>query len=182
MRFVLLLLAAAALAACAPSTAAVPAPAPAAAAGEEPCPRRPVRDRGTVALSAEALRRAMADVPGADTAAFAFAMLADRGSYVVVEVSRTAPGAPERHQCFDDVMVVLDGAGTLREGGTLAGARPNPALGPGEEIGGTLTRYSVHPLRPGSVVLVPARTPHQVWVEPGGSIRYLIVKSPPPAR
>ena len=177
-----LVLAAAGLAACAPS-AGIPAPAPAtAAAGEEACPRRPVRDRGTVALSAEALRGAMANVPGADTAAFAFAMLADRGSYLVVEVTRTAPGAPERHRCFDDVMVVLEGAGTLRDGGTLTGARPNPALGPGEEIGGTLARYSVHPLRPGSVMVVPARTPHQVWVEPGGSIRYLIVKAPPPAR
>lgn len=67
------------------------------------------------------------------------------------------PGRPAVHPAEAEYAIVLEGAGTLVSGGTLADAAPrNPSLVEGSRIEGGTTRT----LGPGDVILVPAGVPH----------------------
>jgi len=67
------------------------------------------------------------------------------------------PGRPAVHPAEAEYAIVLEGAGTLVSGGTLADpATRNPGLVEGSRIEGGTTRT----LGPGDVILVPAGVPH----------------------
>ncbi|MET0308522.1 MAG: cupin domain-containing protein [Sphingomonas sp.] len=67
------------------------------------------------------------------------------------------PGRPAVHPAEAEYAIVLEGAGTLVSGGTLADpATRNPSLVEGSRIEGGTTRT----LGPGDVILVPAGVPH----------------------
>ena len=67
------------------------------------------------------------------------------------------PGRPAVHPAEAEYAIVLEGAGTLVSGGTLADpATRNPGLIEGSRIEGGTTRT----LGPGDVILVPAGVPH----------------------
>lgn len=104
--------------------------------------------------------------------------LGDRGSYSYIAVRRDQTGEVEIHAGLDDVIVVQEGVGTLLSGGRVAGDRET---GPGERRGGQLTGGTTRTMAPGDLAIVPAGVPHQLRVEPGGSITYLVVKVAPPA-
>jgi mannose-6-phosphate isomerase-like protein (cupin superfamily) len=122
--------------------------------------------------SATALRDAVA---GAATAPSRTATRAgtDRGRYSYIVVRRDQPGEVEIHELLDDVFVVQEGAATLRYGGTASGSR---VTAPGERRGGQISGGTTQRITVGDLVIVPAGVPHQVEVEPGSSITYLVVK------
>jgi uncharacterized RmlC-like cupin family protein len=76
---------------------------------------------------------------------------------------------------------MLEGAGTLVTGGTIAGIKPPPAgrsAGPrGERIEGGVTRR----VTKGDMIVIPGRTPHW-WQSLESDIKYLIIRSDPDNR
>jgi mannose-6-phosphate isomerase-like protein (cupin superfamily) len=117
----------------------------------------------------EAVRTASAAAPAAVLAT----TLEQRNDHASIMVRRTESSAPELHEAFDDVYIVHDGAAVLVYGGTYQSAQ---TIEPGELRGGTITGGGRQALAPGDVVVVPAAVPHQVVIEPGGSIIYHVVK------
>jgi len=79
-----------------------------------------------------------------------------------------------------EVYYMLEGAGTLVTGGTLADQRREPATSTnvrGSRIDGGVSRR----VTPGDVVIIPGRTPHW-WSDLEGDIKYLIVRPDPSGR
>ncbi len=85
---------------------------------------------------------------------------------------RTGPGQVEVHEKETDIFYIVDGAATFVTGGKMIGGkltRPNQFLGTDIE-GGT-----VHQLKKGDFISIPAGTPH--WFkEVPQSINYYMVK------
>jgi mannose-6-phosphate isomerase-like protein (cupin superfamily) len=130
--------------------------------------------RGAQHLSATQLRDTVAGAARAQTG-MAGALLADRGSYTVLVLRRDQTGEVEIHDAWDDVFVVQEGMGTLLLGGTVTGDR---VTAPGERRGGRISGGGSQTLVAGDVMVIPAKTPHQVQVPAGGSITYLVIKTP----
>lgn len=93
--------------------------------------------------------------------------------YYTMLVYREKDGQVELHQQFADVMMIVDGSGTLITGGSGQNMKPTA---PGEVRGTTILNGSTMTLEKGDFVRIPANTPHQVLVHPGRSITYLVVK------
>lgn len=97
-------------------------------------------------------------------------------SYQAIE--RTADGAIEVHDGWNDIFMVQDGRATLVTGGVVTGAQDQ---GQGEHRGGTRTGdVRRQAIGPGDVIFIPAGLPHQMVLgEAGGRIRYLAIKTRP---
>ena len=128
-------------------------------------------------ITATAIRDSLAGA-GATAGGMAAKPLGHRGSYSYLAIRRDQTGEVEVHAAWDDVIVVQEGVGTLISGGRVAGDRET---GPGERRGGQVTGGTARTLSAGDFVIVPAGVPHQVRVQPGGSITYLVVKISRPA-
>jgi hypothetical protein len=79
-----------------------------------------------------------------------------------------------------EVYYMLEGAGTLITGGTLADQRREPPTTTtvrGSRIDGGVSRR----VTPGDVIIIPGRTPHW-WSDLDGDIKYLIVRPDPSGR
>lgn len=124
-------------------------------------------------LSAAALRQAVAGTPGEQPRATYGSLVVDAGAYTVIQLRRTSDGEAEVHEEWDDVMMVQEGAATLLSGGQVSGGRQTA---PGEMRGGQINGGARRPLAPGDMVTVPAGIPHQMLLEPGQSITYLVLK------
>ena len=84
------------------------------------------------------------------------------------------PGRPAVHPAQGEYAIVLEGAGTLVSGGTLADPTPrNPGLVDGTRIENGTTRS----LGPGDVILVPAGVPHWFGIT-GARLVLLGIKLP----
>ena len=92
---------------------------------------------------------------------------------------KSMPGDAIAHETRTaEVYYILDGAGTLVTGGTIADPKPPPAgrtAGPrGDRIIGGVTRR----VSAGDIIVIPGRTPH--WFSALESdIHYLIVRADP---
>lgn len=124
-------------------------------------------------VSAAALRQAVAGTPGEQPRAIYGGVVMDAGAYTVIQLRRTSSGEVEVHGEWDDVMLVQQGAGTLLSGGEVSGGRQTA---PGEVRGGQINGGARRLLAPGDMVTVPAGIPHQMLLEGGQSITYLIIK------
>lgn len=83
-------------------------------------------------------------------------LVREGGNVAAIEIWKK-PGKPAVHPEQAEYAIVLDGAGTLVSGGTLADPETrNPGLVEGSRIEGGTTRT----LAPGDVILVPAGVPH----------------------
>jgi uncharacterized RmlC-like cupin family protein len=92
---------------------------------------------------------------------------------------REASGQAELHETQADLFVVQEGEARLVVGGTIE----KPAVqSPGEIRGTTITGGVTRSLKPGDIVHIPPRVPHQLLLEPGAQFTYFIVKvdSPKP--
>jgi len=95
------------------------------------------------------------------------------GNYSLMVAHREADGESELHETQHDIFIVESGEGTVVLGGEVEGGK---TTGPGEIRGTSIKGGKRMPLGAGDIVSIPARTPHQVLVKPGGKITYLIVK------
>ena len=88
---------------------------------------------------------------------------------------RDKDGKAESHAQFEDVFVVLRGSATLVSGGTITAP---VTTAPGEIRGAAVQQGSRRDLKEGDIAHIPAATPHQLLVPPGGSFTYFVVKVP----
>jgi mannose-6-phosphate isomerase-like protein (cupin superfamily) len=104
---------------------------------------------------------------------FAYEPLLVDGETVAALEYWKAPGRPAVHPDEAEYALVIEGAGTLVSGGTMADAKEKrPGLVEGSRIDGATTR----PLGPGDVVLIPAGVPH--WFGIDGKLVLLGMKLP----
>lgn len=83
-------------------------------------------------------------------------LVRDGATVAAIEIWKK-PGRPAVHPTEAEYAIVLEGAGTLVSGGTLADPKTSKAnLVEGSRIAGGTTR----PLGPGDVILIPAGAPH----------------------
>ncbi|HEV3063203.1 MAG TPA: hypothetical protein VGY48_33465 [Vicinamibacterales bacterium] len=134
------------------------------------------------------------DVSSATVQAFLKALPADAISDLPIKVAdvggsrvgiygvfrpKSMPGDAIAHETRTaEVYYILDGAGTIVTGGTIAGPKAPPAgrrSGPrGERIDGGVSRR----VSAGDIIIIPGRTPHW-WSALESDIHYLIVRADP---
>lgn len=104
---------------------------------------------------------------------FAWQPLVRDGKTVAALEYWKRPGKPAVHPAEAEYAIVIDGAGTLVSGGTMADpTTTNPGLVEGTRIVGGTTRR----LAPGDVMLIPAGTPHYFGID--GKLVLLGIKLP----
>lgn len=96
------------------------------------------------------------------------------GHYMDV-VHRERSGLAELHEVKTDLYVVLNGAGTVLVGGEIPGKR-EMSNRPGEWRGPGIDGGKKYALKPGDMINIPSKTPHQILLEDGKKITYLIIK------
>ena len=99
--------------------------------------------------------------------------LASYGDYSFMLAHREASGDAELHATKVDVFVVQSGEATLTVGGELVDAK---STRPGETIGASIKGGVEKILAPGDVVTIPAKTAHQLKIDPGKEFTYFVVK------
>lgn len=104
---------------------------------------------------------------------FASQQMGKFDGHSLVAIHRQGDGEAEVHDTQTDIFVVQSGKGTLVVGGKVVNGR---LIGPGEIRGESIRGGERRELVPGDMVNIPARAPHQVLVEAGGRITYVIVK------
>jgi mannose-6-phosphate isomerase-like protein (cupin superfamily) len=87
---------------------------------------------------------------------------------------RERSGGAELHKEYADIDVILDGACTLIVGGTIPDAK---TTGPGEVRGASIQGGESRTLHKGDIVHIPANTPHQMQLPPGGTLTYFVIKA-----
>lgn len=88
-------------------------------------------------------------------------------------IYRALTGEAELHEEFSDVFIVRSGSATLVLGGDLQERR---AVGPGEVAAKSIAGGERRKLKVGDVVHIPAKLPHWVFLDPGETVTYLIIK------
>jgi len=96
-----------------------------------------------------------------------------------LEYRAGAPAPASIHDSENELMVVVDGSGTITTGGTLVdGTRTNPANQSGSSITGGTPQHVVK----GDMLIVPAGVPHQIAGDPAIALMTFHVPSPWPGR
>ena len=95
------------------------------------------------------------------------------GNYSFMVAHREGSGEAEYHATQADIMVVETGEVSLTYGGSVVdGKNTSPTEIRGTSIsGGTEIKLSA-----GDIVTIPAKTPHQMTVDPGKQVTYFVVK------
>jgi mannose-6-phosphate isomerase-like protein (cupin superfamily) len=86
---------------------------------------------------------------------------------------READGQPELHETQVDVIFVQSGSATLLVGGTLVNGE---TVSPHEKRNGTIQGGVRQKLAAGDVVRIPARMPHQLFLDGAHEFTYFVVK------
>jgi mannose-6-phosphate isomerase-like protein (cupin superfamily) len=101
------------------------------------------------------------------------ASLGHYAGYSMSVTKREASGIGELHENQTDLFVIESGECTLVLGGTLINPRNQSAV----EVRGTgIAGGEKHHVSAGDVVRIPAKTPHQMLLDPGKSVVYAVVK------
>jgi len=99
--------------------------------------------------------------------------LGDFGNHTAWVAHREADGLVEIHQNWADLVFVASGVASLRVGGDIK----DPYVeSPGELRSATVLGGTVHALREGDVINVPAGVPHQFLVPSGQQITFFTMK------
>jgi mannose-6-phosphate isomerase-like protein (cupin superfamily) len=95
------------------------------------------------------------------------------GNHLFMIGRREGDGEAELHEGQADVFVVESGAATLVAGGEIVEAK---TTSPGEIRGTSIRGGERVRLGAGDIVHIPAKTPHQLLIEPGGKFTYFVMK------
>ena len=141
------------------------------AAAGSPAPAKPPV---TLLTGAELVSRIKAAPPEAGQTGIYTVRLSAPSDQPVIGLRRTGPGRSELHGKFADVWYVLQGAGTVVTGGSIAGGAETQ---PGEVRGSGIDGGTPKRVQAGDFGVVPAGVPH--WVSAvEGELLYLVVKVP----
>src|SRR6185503_823972 len=141
------------------------------AAAGSPAPAKPPV---TLLTGAELVSRIKAAPPEAGQTGIYTVRLSAPSDQPVIGLRRTGPGRSELHAKFADVWYVLQGAGTVVTGGSIAGGAETQ---PGEVRGSGIDGGTPKRVQTGDFGVVPADVPH--WVSAvEGELLYLVVKVP----
>jgi mannose-6-phosphate isomerase-like protein (cupin superfamily) len=111
--------------------------------------------------------------PKIDAHKIASQPLGSYGNHTLSIIHREGSGEAELHESQADLFVVQSGEATLVVGGSVVEPRttaPNEVRGPSIKDGERKR------LGPGDVVHIPAKTAHQLMVDSGKQITYVIAK------
>jgi mannose-6-phosphate isomerase-like protein (cupin superfamily) len=100
-------------------------------------------------------------------------VLADYGNYNTMLAHRETSGGAELHEKMADIFVIQAGDATVVVGGTIPDSH---STGPGEVRGTAVNGGEHHRVSVGDVVHIPANTPHQMLLDAGHHVTYLVVK------
>ena len=89
---------------------------------------------------------------------------------------RTAEGAVEVHEQYDDVAVIRAGHGVLRTGPTADGAKLSGTAPMREWLGGSIPKATERRIAAGDFLVIPAGLAHQYIPDSGDSLVYFTVK------
>lgn len=101
------------------------------------------------------------------------ATLGDYTSHAIKLSVRAKSGNAEIHAHFDDVFVVTGGSATLITGGTVLNPKTHSE---GETQGSGIENGETRTIAKGDVVHIPAGTPHELVIAPGGKFSTIVVK------
>lgn len=99
--------------------------------------------------------------------------LATEGNRTFMVAHREGSGVAEWHEKQADVMFIASGEVTLVYGGTMVDAKTS---GPGEMRGPSIRDGVEVKLGAGDVLHIPAKTPHQMKLDPGKKVTYFVTK------
>jgi mannose-6-phosphate isomerase-like protein (cupin superfamily) len=95
------------------------------------------------------------------------------GNHNMLVAHREGNGQGEVHEQQADVFVIQTGEAVIRLGGELVDGKQ---VRPNELLGSSVRGGVEKKLRAGDVIHVPAKTPHQMLVQSGQQVTYLVVK------
>lgn len=110
--------------------------------------------------------KATATAPGTQT-------LANLGTGSVLVAHRKGSGQAELHETQADVTIIQSGAATLVYGGEVVDGK---TTGPHEIRGSDIRGGMERKMAAGDVMVIPAKTPHLMKLEPGQEVTYMVVK------
>ncbi len=99
--------------------------------------------------------------------------LATEGNRTFMVAHREGSGVAEWHEKQADVFFIVSGEAAVVLGGTMVDAKTS---GPGEMRAPSIQGGVTVKLGPGDVVHIPARTPHQMQLDPGKKVTYFVTK------
>ncbi len=99
--------------------------------------------------------------------------LTNFGNYSFMVAHREGSGEAEYHATQADIFVVESGEATLTVGGTVVDGK---TTAPNEIRGASISGGTETKLGAGDVVTIPAKTAHQMKLDPGKEITYFVVK------
>ena len=99
--------------------------------------------------------------------------LATVGNYAFSVSHREGSGGAEFHVTQADIFVIQSGEATITVGGTLVDGQSRSAT---EMMGTSINGGTEVKVGPGDIVTIPAKTPHQMKLDPGKEITYFVVK------
>ena len=100
-------------------------------------------------------------------------VIAKEGNRTFMVAHREGSGLAELHDNEADIMVISKGEVTMVYGGTIVDGK---TTAPGETRGPSITGGTEVKLRPGDVLHIPARVPHQMKLAPGAMVTYFVTK------
>jgi mannose-6-phosphate isomerase-like protein (cupin superfamily) len=122
---------------------------------------------GQFATHAAALRKGMQNGLASET-------LGNWGNHLLLKTRREgSSGLAEWHEKQADLIVVQSGHGTIIIGGRILDGKPTA---PNEVRGASIEGGERQSLQAGDVLHIPAKTPHQVLLDPGQTLDYIVLK------
>jgi hypothetical protein len=95
------------------------------------------------------------------------------GNHSLLVAHREGSGQGEYHLTQADLIIVQTGEASILIGGELVDGRTTSQT---EMIGSAVRGGTERTLGPGDVLHIPAKTPHQMIIQPGRQITYVTVK------